>query len=223
MMMQWMGIALIGWFGILSPVLRSGHANTQKLVLLASGLIRVAARFDPAMPFTPPLTTVGSNALVMIVCLVASVGVEMPAIPSFGKLSNVGKVGSVCALITALQLGPIIFTPAKHMASFGGDLDALHPDVKTLMLLVTSVWGIMGAGGVSMRLAAILGGDEASMNAVNRGTVMLYSVMLGYMACMKTAKPDFDGNRMTTQMGVFFVYMMAHHFAQIADEKKKKK
>ena len=58
------------------------------------------------------------------------------------------------------------------MASFGGDLDALHPDVKTLMLLVTSVWGIMGAGGVSMRLAAILGGDEASMNSVNLATAL---------------------------------------------------
>ena len=89
------------------------------------------------------------------------------------------------------------------------------------MLMIIPIWGLMGLAAVLMRVSVIVVGDKASMSAVNRGTVMVYAVMLGYMASMKTSATEMDSTKMTIQAMVFFVYMMALHFAQIFDDKKR--
>ena len=225
-MMNWMGIGLMSWFAILSPTIRTGHAGTQKLVCLAMGLVRVPMTYKSVVGamgagFSPPIPMVLLNVVVVCVCFAASVGVEKPSLPSWSKLSNVGKAGLVTSAITLLQLFTIIFNPSKHMENFGYDMSKAHPEAQTLMLMMIPIWGLMGLAAVLMRVSVITVGDKASMSAVNRGTVMTYAVMLGYMCSMKTSATEMDSTKMTIQAMVFFTYMMGLHFAQIFDDKKR--
>ena len=225
-MMNWMGIGMMSWFATLSPTIRTGHAGTQKLVCLAMGLVRVPMTYKSVAAamgagFSMPIPMVLLNVAVVGVCFAASVGVEKPSLPSWSKLSNVGKAQIVTALITLVQLFTVIFNPAKHMANFGFDMGTVHPEAQTLMLMMIPIWGLMGLASILMRLAVVVVGDKASMSAVNRGTVMTYAVMLGYMASMKTSATEMDSTKMTIQAMVFFAYMMGLHFAQIFDDKKR--
>jgi hypothetical protein len=225
-MMNWMGIGMMSWFAILSPIIRTGHAGTQKLVCLAMGLVRVPMTYKSVAAamgagFSPPIPMVLLNVVVVGVCFAASVGVEKPSLPSWSKMSNVGKAGLVTSAITLLQIVPIIFTPSKHLSNYGYDIGTMHPDVQTMMLMIIPIWGLMGLAAVLMRLSIIVVGDKASMSASNRGAVMTYAVMMGYAASMKTSMTEMDSTKMTIQIMVFFVYMMALHFAQIFDDKKR--
>ena len=92
-----------------------------------------------------------------------SVGVEKPSLPSWSKMPNVGKAGSVTSAITLLQIVPIIFTPSKHLSNYGYDIGTMHPDVQTMMLMIIPIWGLMGLAAVLMRLSIIVVGDKASM------------------------------------------------------------
>ena len=100
-------------------------------------------------------------------------------------------------------------------------MGTLHPDVQDDDAHDHPDLGLMGLASLLMRLAVVVVGDKASMSAVNRGTVMTYAVMLGYMASMKTSATEMDSTKMTIQAMVFFVYMMGLHFAQIFDDKKR--
>ena len=126
------------------------------------------------------------------------------------------------ALVASFYIGTADITIATAMgANFGFDMGTVHPEAQTLMLMMIPIWGLMGLASILMRLAVVVVGDKASMSAVNRGTVMTYAVMLGYMASMKTSATEMDSTKMTIQAMVFFVYMMALHFAQIFDDKKR--
>ena len=95
------------------------------------------------------------------------------------------------------------------------------PAPKATALEIAKMFGIAGVGSMVSRLLVVAGGDQKTINSVNRGMVLYYAVFAGVLLGTKVGNGlsgTLDWMSMTVQAFVMLLYAMLGHFAALADD-----
>lgn len=228
-LVQMMGVAMLAWLLVFAPLARVGVPNSNKLVLSASVLGRIAmlamsASTVSASGKTLPLPLMISNIAVIVVAAAGAVAGGAPKLPPRPfRLDGCAIVVAATSVHTIANVARAIVAPAEHVARAFGMATATHPDVAFAVGLLVPLRGLMVASGAVCRLAVVWGGGKQSSYHVCRGLVIYYAADLAMLLTLRARVAGFDSLAVQMQCVGIGVYIAAAHRATVLHEMKQKK